>query len=233
MENKILKLLLSLVLIVSAAAGIYFTLTTPVPVLSGTVAEGAVIKPADIVETRIFKNQLVDTTILHGTELVGKVAKFELPENTPITTGAVEERVGNEIDSETPDADTVVVPVKVDPNNVPADLKTGDIVNVIAYFPTGSLEDVNSFTVGFNEMGTVSKVSSDETGIFKVDILMKKAVSTKVMTAVSEGDVYVIRDLQSNDVQLDSVTTKDIYLESFSEQPVETPEVIEPTVEEE
>ena len=222
MESKITKAILAMLLVVVASISLFFQLTVEVPTLKNAIAEGSVIVPENITITRVLKSEITNGIIQDGVFMVGKTAKIDIPAYTPFASTVIEERLGTELVPEETFSNLVVIPVAVNPLHVPADLKNDDLVNIIVYFPESTVKDQDAFAVGFNVFGKVSNITRDtNNAITKVDILIDKEVAVEISASSSLGDIYIIRNIEDNDIQLEGTTAKDIYLQHFHIEVIE------------
>ena len=224
MQNKILKTVLAVLAILTAGVAIAYELSISVPVLSRDIKKGEVIKAEDISEMRFLKMTISDDVYEKGIDIVGKEAIYNLPSNVPVPYGSLI-NVVSEKDVEP--SDKVIIAIAVEPNRVPADIKVNDKVNIIAYFSEGTIKDVEAFVYGINEEAIVKNVRLDDSGkINGLDVAIDKELSTKIMTSLALGNVYIIKNETDNDIDIKAITPLDIYNESFAGSRVEviTPE---------
>ena len=219
MQNKILKTVLAVLAILTAGVAIAYELSISVPVLSKDIKKGEVIKAEDISEMRFLKMTISDDVYEKGIDIVGKEAIYNLPSNVPVPYGSLI-NVVSEKDVEP--SDKVIIAIAVEPNRVPADIKVNDKVNIIAYFSEGTIKDVEAFVYGINEEAIVKNVRLDDSGkINGLDVAIDKELSTKVMTSLALGNVYIIKNETDNDIDIKAITPLDIYNESFASRNVE------------
>ena len=219
MQNKILKTVLAVLAILTAGVAIAYELSISVPVLSKDIKKGEVIKAEDISEMRFLKMTISDDVYEKGIDIVGKEAIYNLPSNVPVPYGSLI-NVVSEKDVEP--SDKVIIAIAVEPNRVPADIKVNDKVNIIAYFSEGTIKDVEAFVYGINEEAIVKNVRLDDSGkINGLDVAIDKELSTKIMTSLALGNVYIIKNETDNDIDIKAITPLDIYNESFAGSRVE------------
>lgn len=219
MQNKILKTVLAVLAILTAGVAIAYELSISVPVLSSDIKKGEVIKAEDISEMRFLKMTISDDVYEKSIDIVGKEAIYNLPSNVPVPYGSLI-NVVSEKDVEP--SDKVIIAIAVEPNRVPVDIKVNDKVNIITYFSEGTIKDVEAFVYGINEEACVKNVRLDDSGkINGLDVAIDKELSTKVMTSLALGNVYIIKNETDNDIDIKAITPLDIYNESFASRNVE------------
>lgn len=224
MQNKILKTVLAVLAILTAGVAIAYELSISVPVLSRDIKKGEVIKAEDISEMRFLKMTISDDVYEKGIDIVGKEAIYNLPSNVPVPYGSLINVVS---EKDVVPSDKVIIAIAVESNRVPADIKVNDKVNIITYFSEGIIKDVEAFVYGINEEACVKNVRLDDSGkINGLDVAIDKELSTKVMTSLALGNVYIIKNETDNDIDIKAITPLDIYNESFADSRVDviTPE---------
>ena len=219
MQNKILKTVLAVLAILTAGVAIAYELSISVPVLSRDIKKGEVIKAEDISEMRFLKMTISDDVYEKGIDIVGKEAIYNLPSNVPVPYGSLI-NVVSEKDVEP--SDKVVIAIAVESNRVPADIKVNDKVNIVTYFGEGTIKDTEAFVYGINVEAIVKNVRLDDSQkISGLDVAIDKKLSTKVMTSLALGNVYIIKNETDNDIEMEAITPVDIYNESFASRNVE------------
>lgn len=219
MQNKILKVILALILTISALAAAFFSVTTEIPVVKSDVAAGDVIVSENIDTIRMLKGNVSDAMISNSLELVGKTARVSISSNKAVLNAQLESKTISE--GETQD-DTVVVALPVNPSHVPVDLKQGDSINIIAYFRDGVVEGQKAWAIGFNTPAKVESITKTENNeISRIDIIIEKDMSVEIATSVSLGDIYVVKNVAENNIALQGTTAQDIYLKNFHIQVIE------------
>lgn len=233
MENKLLKALLVFICTAIAGVMIYFNLTVEIPVFNTTVLSGTTITSNMIDNQRVMKSQISDDFYQSGIDLVGKNTVIDISAGIPIAKNLIEEPVAPavEIDS----SKVAIVPIPVKPENIPSDLQKGDLVNILAYFDSSVSGDNNAYVIGYDYIATVSNITYDETGkVSKVDCIIEKDLAVDISASVSIGNIYIIKNEDINDVELNGVTVQDL-LEKYYKNAyqVEEIETIDPDLEEE
>ena len=219
MQNKILKTVLAVLAILTAGVAIAYELSVSIPVLTNDIKKGEIIKAEDINEMRFLKMTISDDVYEKGIDIVGKEAIYNLPSNVPVPYGSLI-NVVSEKDVEP--SDKVVIAIAVESNRVPADIKVNDKVNIVTYFGEGTIKDTEAFVYGINEEAIVKNVRLDDSGkINGLDVAIDKELSTKIMTSLALGNVYIIKNETDNDIDMDAITPVDIYNESFASRNVE------------
>lgn len=235
MENKLLKTLL--VIICSAICGvlIYFNLTIEVPMFKTTMASGDVITSEMVTTKRIFKSEFTDDFYSNGLDLIGKSVVSDVAPNIPVAKALTQAPVKPAVDVD--NSKVAIVPVSVRPENVPANLKTGDLINILASFD-GGVVDGEAFVIGYSYIATVSNITYDESGgVSKIDCIVDKELAVDISASVALGNIYIIKNEDINDVELSGTTARDLLnkyynLSEKNEEPT-TEETVEPKVEEE
>ncbi|MDO4500682.1 MAG: SAF domain-containing protein [Erysipelotrichaceae bacterium] len=214
MQNKLFKIFLSLIVVLAAGCAIYLESTAEVPVLNKEVAVGDVIKPGDISMTRMAKSSIPDGIVHNAIELVGKEAVYKLPADTVIPENSIIEKVSKE---NVIPSDEVIVSIETQYQRVPSDLKENDEINIIAYFDAGKVQDAPAFLIGINENATVKFVRKDDTGhIGGIDVSIRKDVAPKIAASNAMGQIYIVKNITDNNINLNATTLRDIYDEAFS-----------------
>lgn len=219
MQNKILKTVLAVLAILTAGVAIAYELSVSIPVLTNDIKKGEIIKAEDINEMRFLKMTISDDVYEKGIDIVGKEAIYNLPSNVPVPYGSLI-NVVSEKDVEP--SDKVVIAIAVESNRVPADIKVNDKVNIVTYFGEGTIKDTEAFVYGINEEAIVKNIRLDDSQkISGLDVAIDKKLSTKVMTSLALGNVYIIKNETDNDIEMEAITPVDIYNESFASRNVE------------
>ena len=218
MIQKVIKSILIFIALISAVACGYLTFTQEVAVLNKEVKQNAVIKASDITTIRVYKATLdEDEQYIRGTDLVGKSAQTNLPSNTIIGKNLAKEIV-NETASinKVTVVDGVIIPIAVDPFKVPTSIKEGDSVKVVIYFEEGTASGSGAFTFGFNTPVLVNKITKNGEGqITKVDVSVNKQFATDIVIASSMGEVFIISDNSSGEIDLSGATPNGLYSKYF------------------
>lgn len=213
MQNKIIKVLLSLIAIGGISFAMYMGLTTDIPVLKSDVTAGTIITSDNITTVKWWNPQLTDDIITNGVDVVGKIATVEIQAGYALTDDVLEIQKADEIQINTSKI-TMSVPVKAE--NVPSNIKKGDKVNILAFFNAGTVEGKGAFTIGFSDASTVEGVTTDENGkVIALDLGVDKSVSTEIVMAFSTGDVHIIKNY-GNNTTLNGATTNELYSKYFS-----------------
>lgn len=196
MQNKILKFMLTLVLLICAMVAGYFTLTEEVPIAAYTIPEGTTIVSNYITSTRMWKWKIEDKVITNSNDLIAKTSLYEIVATSPFYEETVGERAGDEIIS-IDYTNRAIVSIPVSNANIPSDIKVGDSISIISIFDeingvinekTGLIYDCNAivYEVVKNESGVVSKL----------DLTVDKDKANEVAVGInSSSQLFVIRNV--------------------------------------
>ena len=228
MENRLLKLLLVFICTAIAGAIIYFNLTVEIPVFKTAVSSGTTIT-ADMISTeRIMKSQITDDFYQSGMDIIGKSATTDIAANIPVAKALTEEPVKPSVDIDT--TKVAIVPIPVKSENVPSDLKKGDLVNILAYFDS-SAADGDAFVIGYKYIATVSDIIYDESGkVSKIDCIFEKSLATDISASVSMGTIIVIKNEDINSVELNGSTVRELFNKYYNSSAV-VEDIVEETIE--
>ena len=210
MQNKIMKLLLAMIATVSVGIAIFLTLTVEVPVLKNSIAAGTVIMPENIINKRIIKTA-AGNAIEDGKYAVGKVAAIDIPANTPFPMAALDTYSEPVADNN----DHVTISVPVDYLHCVNGIKSGDLINIIVFFGKEAVDGEGAFTIGINTIGTVTHVTFENGYLAKVDVELPKEDAVRTITAISVGETYIVKNFDENDIRLQGITARDLFLENF------------------
>ena len=228
MENKILKLLLVFICTIVAGTMIYFNLTVEIPVFKTAVSSGTTITADMVGSERIMKSQITDDFYQSGMDLIGKSTTVDIAANIPVAKALTEEPVKPSVDID--NSKVAIVPIPVKPENIPSDLKKGDLVNVLVYFDS-SVADGDAFVIGYNYIATVSDIIYDESGkVSKIDCIFEKSMATDISASVSMGTIYIIKNEDINSVELNGATVRELFNKYYNSSAV-VEDIVEETIE--
>lgn len=209
MENKILKVLLVLIVVIMGATAVYFNLTTEVPSLKTELKDGSIVLATDIEDTRMLKSQIPSNTFADGKEMVGKEVQGTIAAGIPVLK---EQLKDIEKPSAVSDEVIAIVPIPVDSTHVPSKIKEGDLVNVIVFFAENEKIAQEAFAIGYDYIATVNRITKDADGnIVRVDIVCDKELAVDLAASISLGDVFIIQNEDINDIELKGTTAKDLF----------------------
>lgn len=213
MQNKIIKILFSIVAILSIGFGLYMSLTTDIPVLKTTIPAGTIVTSDNITTVKWWNPQLTDDIIRNGVDVVGKISTVEIQAGYALTDDVLEAQKTEDIQF---NSSKITVSIPVNPQFVPSTIKKGDKVNILAFFKDGAVEGKSAFTIGFSDPSTVESVITDENGrITTLDLGVDKTVAVEVVTASSTGEIHIIKNYGNNSA-LKGSTTSDLYSKYFT-----------------
>ena len=210
MQNKIMKLLLAMIATVSVGIAVFFTLTVEVPVLRSGITAGTVIMPDNLTNKRVIKTS-VTNAVKDDKYVVGKVSSIDIPANTPFPMTALDTYSEPVADN----SDHVTISVPVDYLHCVNGIKSGDLINIIVFFSDNSVEGEGAFTIGINTIGTIVHVTYENGYLAKVDVELPKEDAVRTITAISVGETYIVKNFDDNDVNLQGITARDLFLENF------------------
>jgi len=210
MQNKIMKLLLAMIATVSVGIAVFFTLTIEVPVLKTSITAGTVITPDNLTNRRVIKTS-VTNAVKDDKYVVGKVSSIDIPANTPFPMTALDTYSEPAADN----SDHVTISVPVDYLHCVNGIKSGDLVNIIAFFGKEAVDGEGAFTIGINTIGTIVHVTYESGYLAKVDVELPKEDAVRTITAISVGETYIVKNFDMNDVNLQGITARDLFLENF------------------
>lgn len=233
MQNKLLKFILTVVLLACAFVGGYFTLTTEVPVAVATIPEGTTIVSNYITYERMLNWKIDNSVIINSNDLIAKTSIYEIPALTPFYNDSVGERAGDEIIS-IDYTNRAIISIPVDNTNIPSDIKAGDSISVISVFDdidgvitekTGIIYDCNAI---------VYEVTKDGSGnISKLDVTVDKDKANEVMVGIAaNSSLYIMRNVDGIEAT-GSVSLSEVLEKAINNGNVIVEETPEENIEEE
>lgn len=195
-QNRILKFILTIVLLICAFVGGYFTLTEEVPVAVATIPEGTTIVSNYISSQRMFKWKISDNVITNSNDLIAKTTIYEVVASSPFYKDSVGERAGDEIIA-IDYSNRAIVSIPVSSSNIPSDIQTGDSISIISVFD--SVEGVITEKTGliYDCNAIVYEVVKDGSGnISKLDITVDKDKANELTVGISASNsIYIMRNV--------------------------------------
>lgn len=233
MQNKLLKFILTVVLLACAFVAGYFTLTTEVPVAVATIPEGTTIVSNYITYERMWNWKIDSNVITNSNDLIAKTSIYEIPAFTPFYNDSVGERAGDEIIS-IDYTNRAIISIPVDNTNIPSDIKAGDSISVISVFDdidgvitekTGIIYDCNAI---------VYEVTKDGSGnISKLDVTVDKDKANEVMVGIAaNSSLYIMRNVDGIEAT-GSVSLSEVLEKAINNGNVIIDELPEENIEEE
>ena len=175
-----------------------------------------------------MKSQITDDFYQSGMDLIGKNTTVDIAANIPVAKALTEEPVKPSVDID--NSKVAIVPIPVKPENIPSDLKKGDLVNVLVYFDS-SVADGDAFVIGYNYIATVSDIITDDTGkVSKIDCIFEKSMATDISASVSMGTIYIIKNEDINSVELNGATVRELFNKYYNSSAV-VEDIVEETIE--
>lgn len=216
MQNKILKIILTIMSLALLLIGVMFTITIEVPITSKELPNNYEIKASDITTKRVLKNSINNETYVNALDVLGKQTNVHLDLGSVFTYSNISNKVQSVVNE---DSDSLVtMPLAIDPTHAPDALQKGDIINLLFYFSPNVINDDNeAFAIGFNYIATVNSVLHDSDGyICKVDVLVSKDIAVDIATSTSLGQLFIIKNSEINNINLKGASASDILAKYYT-----------------
>lgn len=216
MQNKILKIILTIMSLALLLVGVMLTITIEIPVTSKELPNNYEIKATDITTKRVFKNSIDKETYINALDVLGKQTNVHLDYGSTFTYSNIASKVQSIVNDDTDSL--VTMPLAIDPTHAPDALQKGDIINLLFYFSPNVINDDNeAFAIGFNYIATVNSVLRDSDGyICKVDVLVSKDIAVDIATSTSLGQLFIIKNSEINNINLKGSSASDILAKYYT-----------------
>lgn len=201
------KILFTVVLLALSGILVYQYAFIDVPVAVGAIPEGTVLEAGHVTTQKFFFTNLPEVAMKADEVIVGKTALIEVAAGSFFMPYALsEESTVNAGGNLLLDANHIIVPLIVSPQNAPTSLNVGDTVNIVAYFSASQAGARTPFAISFPYFGTVHAIKKDDAGkLSGVDVITDKSIGTELTVASIQGTIALVE--VTNDAQIESVGT--------------------------
>lgn len=163
----------------------------PIPIATSDILNGEYIRAEDVKTQRMFFNEVPTNALRDVNEVVGQFAGADIVSGgvfMPYLLLSGTETPG--VGQVTLDKDSVLLALVANANNIPASLKAGDTVSIVAYYKAGEAGAQPAFTISYPHYGKVQMIKKDEYGtIIGVDLITHISIGTELALASLQGIV--------------------------------------------